>query len=163
DTLPAPKSLTGPDLGVAALTYRAWHEAKFGEAHWQKLHKIPRFDWAAYLMWLRETVGLPVENEIEVRSLELVPGAVRAKLDGETIYARKIVLAMGREGTGTPRWPGFRTSKPGVPNVFHSADDIDFSALKAKRVAILGAGASAFDNAAETLDARAKEGLISPR
>ena len=163
DILRSPKYLTGPDLGVAALTYRAWHEAKFGEAHWQKLHKIPRFDWAAYLMWLRETVGLPVENEIEVQSLELVPGAVRAKLDGETIYARKIVLAMGREGSGAPRWPAFRTFKPGVPNVFHSADDIDFSALKAKRVAILGAGASAFDNAAETLEAGAKEVVMFAR
>src|SRR5436190_6460944 len=40
DTLRSPKHLTGPDLGVAALTYRAWHEAKYGREHWQALHKI---------------------------------------------------------------------------------------------------------------------------
>ena len=44
DTLRSPKHLTGPDLGVAALTYRAWHEAKYGAAHWQVLHKIPQLD-----------------------------------------------------------------------------------------------------------------------
>src|SRR5262245_55813728 len=55
DILRSPKHLTGPDLGVAALTYRAWHEAKYGIAHWQQLHKIARLDWADYLMWVRET------------------------------------------------------------------------------------------------------------
>src|SRR5881392_3696574 len=39
DILRSPKHLTGPDLGVAALTYRAYHEDKFGAAHWKKLHK----------------------------------------------------------------------------------------------------------------------------
>ena len=34
DILRSPKHLTGPDLGVASLTYRAWHEAKYGVAHW---------------------------------------------------------------------------------------------------------------------------------
>src|SRR4051812_12115438 len=38
ETLRSPKHLTGPDLGIASLTYRAWHEAKFGAEHWQKLH-----------------------------------------------------------------------------------------------------------------------------
>ena len=40
DTLRSPKHLTGPDLGIAALTYRAYHEAKFGVEHWRKL--LPR-------------------------------------------------------------------------------------------------------------------------
>src|SRR5436190_11231415 len=51
DILRSPKHLTGPDLGVAALTYRAYHEAKFGLAHWKKLHKVERIEWARYLMW----------------------------------------------------------------------------------------------------------------
>src|SRR5881275_170622 len=42
DTLRSPKHLTGPDLGIASLTYRAYHEAKFGTPHWQQLHKIDR-------------------------------------------------------------------------------------------------------------------------
>ena len=39
----------------------------------------------------------------------------------------------------------------------HSADPIDFAALRGKRVAVLGAGASAFDNAAMALEAGAAD------
>ena len=35
DILRSPKHLTGADLGIASLTYRAYHEAKFGVDHWQ--------------------------------------------------------------------------------------------------------------------------------
>src|SRR6267143_985462 len=137
DILRSPKHLTGPDLGIASLTYRAYHEAKFGVAHWEKLHKIDRVEWARYLMWVRETAGIPVENEIAVR---------------------KVVLAMGREGSGALRWPNFATFDPAklAPGVYHSADDLDFAKLRAKRFGILGAGASAFDNAAEALEAGAE-------
>ena len=166
DTLRSPKHLTGPDLGVAALTYRAWHEAKYGAAHWQALHKIPRLDWAEYLLWVRETVGLPVENRVEVTSLHLNQKTVKAVLkDGSELYARKVVLAQGREGSGAPRWPRFATfnSEQGIKNVFHSADAIDFTALKGKRIGVLGAGASAFDNAAEALEAGAAEVVLFAR
>src|SRR5919206_540012 len=50
DILRSPKILTGPDLGIASLTYRAYHEAKFGTEQWEKLHKIARLEWAAYLL-----------------------------------------------------------------------------------------------------------------
>ena len=166
DTLRSPKHLTGPDLGVASLTYRAWHEAKYGKAHWQQLHKIPRLDWAAYLLWVRETAGIPVENEVEVRTLELVPGAVRATLfNNQVLFARKVVLALGREGSGAPRWPKFASFDPARrgKNVFHSADDIDFGSLKGKRIGVLGAGASAFDNAGEALEAGVAEAVLFAR
>ena len=78
-------------------------------------------------------------------------------LNNATLHAHKVILALGREGSGDLRWPDFETYNPdnrGV-RVFHSADDIDFTALKGKRVGILGAGASAFDNAGEALEAGA--------
>jgi cation diffusion facilitator CzcD-associated flavoprotein CzcO len=157
ETLRSPKHLTGPDLGVAALTYRAWHEAKYGLAHWEQLHKIPRLDWAAYLLWVRDTVGLAVENELEVTGIELKESHAKATLGNKTLYARKVVLALGREGSGDLRWPDFETFNPDDrgARVFHSADDIDFGALKGRRVGILGAGASAFDNAGSALEAGA--------
>src|SRR5256885_2027910 len=132
DILRSPKHLTGPDLGIASLTYRAYHEAKFGLEDWERLHKIDRVEWARYLMWVRETVGIPVENGIAVRTIDLVPGAVRVSTANETLQARKVVLAMGREGTGALRWPAFATFHPArrSPGVYHSADDIDFAALK---------------------------------
>jgi FAD-dependent urate hydroxylase len=39
----------------------------------------------------------------------------------------------------------------------HTRDDIDFDALRGKRVAVLGAGASSFDNASEALERGARE------
>jgi cation diffusion facilitator CzcD-associated flavoprotein CzcO len=165
-TLRSPKHLTGPDLGVATLTYRAWHEAKYGKAHWEALHKIPRLDWAEYLLWVRETAGVPVENGMEVALIELLPRAVRATLrDGEMLHARKVVLALGREGSGAPRWPKFATFDPAKrgDNVFHSADHINFALLAGKRLGVLGAGASAFDNTAEALEAGAAQVVMFAR
>jgi cation diffusion facilitator CzcD-associated flavoprotein CzcO len=47
----------------------------------------------------------------------------------------------------------------GLPRRFwaHSADEIDFARLKGKRVAVIGVGASAVDNAAEALEHGAAE------
>jgi cation diffusion facilitator CzcD-associated flavoprotein CzcO len=161
ETLRSPKHLTGPDLGVPSLAYRAWHEARFGGAAWQSLHKIPRLLWAEYLLWVRATAGLPIENEVEVISLELEARSIGVTLkildEKKKIHARKVILALGREGSGAPRWPIFSTFNPvnRGKNVFHSADDIDFRNLAGKRVGILGAGSSAFDNAGEALEAGA--------
>ena len=49
---------------------------------------------------------------------------------------------------------GRRRSSPASTAHFwaHSADEIDFAALKGKRVGVVGAGASAMDNAAEALE-----------
>lgn len=161
EILRSPKHLTGPDLGVPSLTFRAWYEAQHGEAGWQALHKAGRLDWRDYLLWVRETVAIPVENGVEVLSLAPAAEAVGAVLrhaDGRTerILARKIVLASGRDGSGgarLPAFPGLPTA--GHPRVRHSADGIDFAALRGGRVAVLGAGASAFDCAASALEAGA--------
>src|SRR5213078_2716812 len=97
-----------------------------------------------------------------VRSIELVPGAVRVN---GSIHARKVVLAMGREGSGALRWPQVATFDPvtRVPGAFHSADDIDFTQFKNRTIAVLGAGASAFDNAAQALEAGAAQVVMFAR
>ena len=81
------------------------------------------------------------------------------------IHARKVVLALGREGSGAPRWPEFASFNPAKrgARVFHSADDIDFRKFTGQRIGILGAGSSAFDNAGEALEAGAKEVLMFAR
>jgi cation diffusion facilitator CzcD-associated flavoprotein CzcO len=161
DTLRSPKQLTGPDLGVASLTYRAWYEAQHGADGWESLHKAPRLDWLDYLLWVRRLAGLAVENDTEMTSLDadgdFLRADVRGPKGGETVYARKVVLALGREGSGALRWPTFPSFDPaaGGGRVFHSADDIDFAALAGRTVGVLGTGASAFDNAACALEAGA--------
>lgn len=170
-TLRSPKHLTGPDLGVPALTFRAWYEAQHGESGWAALHKIGRIDWRDYLLWVRETVGLPVENGVSLLEVRDEGGLLRARLQSahseQTVWARKIVLALGRDGSGAPRWPEFPSLRRDDPlaagRVFHSADAIDFDALRGKRVGVLGAGASAFDNAACALEAGARVELFARR
>lgn len=74
----------------------------------------------------------------------------------ETLTARKLIYATGRDGVAKANIPQFiqalRTSRWA-----HSSHDIDFTALKGKRVAVVGVGASAVDNAAEALEAGASE------
>jgi cation diffusion facilitator CzcD-associated flavoprotein CzcO len=70
--------------------------------------------------------------------------------------ARKVVLATGQEGVGEWWMPDFLRALPADKRA-HSADAIDFAVLKGRVVAVLGAGASAFDNAAMALAAGAAE------
>jgi cation diffusion facilitator CzcD-associated flavoprotein CzcO len=164
ETLRSPKQLTGPDLGVPTLTYRAWYEAHRGSDGWAALHKAPRLDWRDYLLWVRRVAALAVENDTAMLSLDAEGALLRAALQGprgaETVYARKVVLAVGRDGSGALRWPSFATFDPASADararVFHSADDIDFAGLKDRRVGVLGVGASAFDNAGCALEAGAR-------
>jgi cation diffusion facilitator CzcD-associated flavoprotein CzcO len=170
-TLRSPKHLTGPDLGVPSLTFRAWYEAQHGDAGWAALHKIGRIDWRDYLLWVRDTVGLPVENGVALVSVDDEGGLLRARLQSsrgtETVWTRKLVLALGRDGSGAPRWPQFpslrREDALAAARVFHSADAIDFAALRGQRVGVLGAGASAFDNAACALETGARVELFARR
>ncbi|HET8744816.1 MAG TPA: NAD(P)/FAD-dependent oxidoreductase, partial [Ramlibacter sp.] len=170
-TLRSPKHLTGPDLGVPSLTFRAWYEAQHGEAGWAALHKVGRLDWRDYLLWVRDTVGLRVDNGVALESVADEGGLLRATLrsaaGSETVWTRKLVLALGREGSGAPRWPSFPSLRRDDPlaagRVFHSADAIDFEALRGRRVGVLGAGASAFDNAACALEAGAAVDLFARR
>ena len=160
-TLRSPKDYTGPDLDIPSLTYQSWHEARFGKESWQELGLIERGHWAEYLLWLRRTIGLPVRNGCEL--LEIAPGpngllAARVKSAGgvETLHARKIVLATGQEGMGDWMIPEPLRHLP-ASSVATVADDIDFEKLRGKRVVVIGAGASAFDNAATALEAGAVE------
>ena len=158
-TLRSPKDYTGPDLDLPSLGYQAWHEARYGTAHWQSLDLILREDWAAYLSWVRDTTGVPVQNDTEATDIAPAENgllAVTLKHAGHTQlrYARKIVLATGQDGAGEWWMPDFVKALPTHLRA-HAADTIDFQSLRGLRVAVLGAGASAFDNAAMALEAGA--------
>ncbi len=173
ETLRSPKHLTSPDLGVASLTFRAWYEAQHGVDGWDALYKIPLQQWLDYLHWVRNIAAIPVENDTRLHALEPAGTLLRAQLQGprgsETLYARKLVLALGRDGSGAARLPRFPSFDPAQARshtrtrtltnlqVFHSADAIDFAAFKGQRVGVLGAGSSAFDNAATALEAGATQ------
>ena len=62
DLLRTPKDLTGPDLGVGSLTFRAWYEAQHGSAGWEALKRIPRPVWMDFLRWYRRISILQLDR-----------------------------------------------------------------------------------------------------
>jgi FAD-dependent urate hydroxylase len=156
DTLRSPKALTGPALGVPSLTFRAWYEAKYGFDAWDTLYKIHNGIWVEYLTWLQQMLALPVRHGVAVKALEPAGRFLRAMLDEagavRSVLARRVVLATGRAGAGGVFWPDFvdRSLMPDL--AAHTIGDIDFEALRGKSIAILGGGASAWDNAATALE-----------
>lgn len=159
ETLRSPKTLTGPAFGHGSLTFQAWFRAQFGKDDWDALDKIRRPMWMAYLQWYRTVLAIPIENGVSVDHVQPEGDMLRLTVTGaETgaIVTRKLVFATGRDGTGGPRIPDFID---GLQEHLwaHSADTIDFDRLKGKRVAVIGVGASAVDNAAEALEHGAAE------
>jgi len=166
--LRSPKHLTGPDLGVPSLTFRAWYEAQHGGDGWEQLYKVKRLDWMDYLLWVRRVVDLPVENGVALQSVEPADRYLEATLStGEALLVRKLVLANGRDGSGGFKWPRFPSFDPNDPKrqgkVFHTLEEIDFSKLAGKRIGVLGVLATAVDNAATALEAGAREAICYAR
>lgn len=158
-TLRSPKTLTGPALGLPALTFRAYYEARFGVEAWTALGKIPRPLWMEYLVWYRRVLDLPVLNETRLAGLRLLDRDV-LELDVATpagpqrLLTRRLVLANGRDALGGPFVPSVADS---IDRRFwaHSAEAIDFEVLRGRAVGVIGASASAMDNAATALEAGA--------
>ncbi|MGB7127970.1 MAG: NAD(P)/FAD-dependent oxidoreductase [Candidatus Rhabdochlamydia sp.] len=154
ETLRTPKYTIGPDCDIPSLTVRAWFEAKYGEKKWEELNFIPRLDWAEYLHWLRKFLNLPMLNNTRIGAIEwseqescFVVPCKHKDNSLRTVYARKIVLATGLQGSG--EWFIPEHIKENIPRnlYYHTSDDIDFSAFKNTKVGILGGGPCAFDNA----------------
>jgi len=170
ETLRSPKHLAGPALGMPNLTFRAWFEAQFGGDAWDALGKIPRAQWMNYLRWYRRVLSLPVTNgctlvdldgdrsgdgDAPVMTLETAAGT-------ERIAARRVVLATGRDGLGGPYLPPMFRCLP-RHLCRHSADPFAPAEVAGKRIAVIGAGASAVDNASEALEEGARSVLMLAR
>jgi FAD-dependent urate hydroxylase len=151
-TLRSPKNLVGPALGISKLTFQAWYTYQYGEKAWENLYKIPTLMWMEYLRWYRKVLQIPVQNNKRVKRIEPVDGLIQLSLENsQKVTARKIILANGREGFGGPAIPN---SIMHLPKAYyaHTSDEIDFTALKGKNIAIVGVGASGFDAAACALE-----------
>ncbi|MGG6309670.1 NAD(P)-binding domain-containing protein [Paenibacillus macerans] len=168
-TLRTPKWLTSIDLGIPSLTFRAWWEAQFAAKGWEELDKIPRRDWMNYLRWFRNVLGLPVVNETKLTLVEPAgDGLHRLHLDGpgvsgKRLLARKVVLATGIQGGGEWHVPPMIAERLPRSLYAHTSEAIDFTAMKGKKLAVLGGGASAFDNANHALSRGAAEAHVFVR
>lgn len=168
-TLRSPKELTGPALGIPCLTFRAWFVAQHGQAAWLALDKIERLQWAQYLRWYRQVLGLTIHNGQELTALEpqangLVRLQVRATAGAltQTLWARHVVLATGRDGLGGPWWPEWAQTLP-ADRWTHSSHPWPNDRFAGQRVVVIGAGASAMDVAATALENGAREARLLVR
>jgi FAD-dependent urate hydroxylase len=158
-TLRSPKQLTGPALGLPALTFRAWYEAQFGLNAWEVLDKIPRPQWMDYLRWYRRVMALDIYNQHELLSVDAsaaqhISLQIKSPQGIELVKARRVVLATGRDGLGSAWVPDIALSLP-TERWVHSSDNYDYTKLRGQRVGVIGAGASAMDSAATALESGA--------
>jgi cation diffusion facilitator CzcD-associated flavoprotein CzcO len=167
-TLRTPKHITSIDLGIPSLTFRAWWEAQHGSAGWEQIDKIPRQDWMAYLRWYRAVLQIPVENDTRLMLIDPVSdGTWLLHVEGPNgprmIAARKVVLATGIQGGGEWHVPAFITEALPKGRYFHTSAMIDYAALAGRKIGILGAGASSFDNAQYALSLGVAEAHVFVR
>jgi cation diffusion facilitator CzcD-associated flavoprotein CzcO len=158
-TLRTRKTITGMELGFASLTFRSYYEAREGLEAYANLEKIPRRDWQDYMLWMRTVLNIPVQNSSRMTLLEHDGTEFRLTVEREgkteIFYARRVVMATGPYSMGGPNIPEQVAENLPKSVYAHVSEMIDFAPFKGKRLAVIGAGASAFDNAGTALEAGA--------
>jgi cation diffusion facilitator CzcD-associated flavoprotein CzcO len=158
--LRSPKMLPGPDLGNPELGFRAWYETLNGPEAFEALERIPRLAWADYLSWYEQSTEANVRYRTKLVAIEPAGEVLRLHLqvDGvpRTETTRKLVLAGGFASVGGPHIPEVLRDLPaGLRS--HTHHLLDYGTFSGKTIAVLGAGASAFDAAASALEHGARE------
>ena len=158
--LRTPKGLNGMEFGCPSLSVQAWYSVQHGADAWDALDRIPREAWAGYLAWYRETLGLDVESDTAVTDIRegragTLAVHTRTPAGPRTRHARTVVIATGYDGAGGWAVPAFVRDALPRDRYDHTNGPVDFARLRGARVAVLGHGASAFDNANAALDAGA--------
>ena len=147
--LRTPKNLTGPDLGMPSLSFRAFWTAQHGQAGWDAMYRVPRPAWMDYLNWYRATLDLPVRNEW--RFLGLTPGRAMLELTFDTptgprtVFARSLVLATGSSAGGGAAIPADVLAALPEGRALNAYSPLDCATLAGQRIGILGGSATAFD------------------
>ncbi|WP_292794532.1 FAD-dependent oxidoreductase [Nostoc sp. NMS7] len=159
EKLRTPKNVPGPELGIPELSFQAWYEARHSAEAYAAIDRIGRVTWAEYLSWYRQFLGIQVRYRTKLVRIEPAAGFFRLHLEVNGVplleTTRKIIFANGVAGTGGPYVPSVLADLPRTLYA-HTADAIDFEALRGKTVAVLGAAASAFDAAGVALESGAK-------
>lgn len=158
--LRTPKMTIGIESGIPSLSAPAYYKARYGLAAWESIDRIERPRWMDYLRWFRHAASLQVQNDTECLGLtpdqELIAVHTRHNAQDspmqQTLLTRRVVLATGYDGGGAWGIPASITRAVQAERVCHANGPIDFTALKGKRIGVLGHGASAFDNACALLE-----------
>lgn len=154
------KTFMGPALGIPSLTFWSWHEALYGKESWEQMKSIPTKMWNDYLCWFRNVLHLEIENNTTLKKLIPHSDSIELLFEKEerifSIFARKVILATGREGSGGPQLPVYIKD---ISKTYyaHSTEVINPGFFKNKKIAVIGGGASAFDIAGTALENDAQD------
>ena len=77
NVLRTPKTLPGPENGIAALSFQSWYEARHGAEAYAAFDRVPREAWAAYLAWYRHFLGIAVRYRTRLDRVEPADGYFR--------------------------------------------------------------------------------------
>ncbi len=152
------KIAPGHELGLQQLTFRHWYTGRYGAAAFAAMDRTPPPVWQDYLTWYRQVSGITPHWQHALTRIEPGEPGQGLALDFATprgplrISARKLVLATGMDGTGYNHIPDEVTTRLPADRYSHSQEEIDFDRLRGKRVAVVGAAASAFDAASTALE-----------
>src|SRR5271169_4894522 len=96
NVLRTPKTLAGPEFGIAALSFQAWYEARHGAAAYAAFERAPRQAWVDYLAWYRDFLGIAVRYGTRLERIEpagnyLENPHFRLHLNSGVETARKII------------------------------------------------------------------------
>jgi voltage-gated potassium channel Kch len=98
------KTLPGPELGIPALSFQSWYEARNGIEAYAAMERIPRASWAEYLSWYRHFLAIPIRYRTRLVRIEPADGHFRLHLDvagvAKVETVRKVILANGVAGNG---------------------------------------------------------------
>jgi FAD-dependent urate hydroxylase len=169
--LRTPKAIHGPEGFNPLLSFKAWFCSKYPRAEYEKFDFIPLAYWREYLAWYRRVLDIEVTSNSTVTDIQWQDDddCIRARVENAAdgteacCYARKICLATGMTAAG--RWSPPGDLADGLPaHCFWCAwDPIDWSDLQGRTVAVIGAGASAFDNASRALQAGSRDVTVFGR
>ena len=128
--LRTPKTLPGPENGIAALNFQSWYEARHGAAAYAAFDRAPRRAWAEYLAWYRQFLGITVRYRTRLLRIEPADGHFRLHLDINGAVrvetARKVIIATGFEGSGGVYVPPALSAGLPARLYAHTQDPIDF-------------------------------------
>ncbi len=148
------KELEGPAHFTPEMNFKSFYSQKYGPQQWEEIYKISNQDWNDYLVWLKQSLHLHVENNVRVLKIEEKEERYYLHTTKGMYETNRVVLSTGRMGFGGLRLPHWIDKLP-RGKWAHSSEKIDFLKLKGLKVAIVGVGASAFDAAAAALESGA--------
>jgi cation diffusion facilitator CzcD-associated flavoprotein CzcO len=160
-TLRTDKTINGPELGNAALSFRAWLTLKEGAAAFDAIDRIPRLQWQAYLDWFSTQIGAAPHWDHRLKAV--VPADEGLLLHFETSEgsvtrpARHLVIATGVDGFGAAYVPQILQDRVAPDRLWHTQDAIPDHVFGGRRLLVVGSSASAFDVASAAMERGAVE------